>query len=216
MKLPSFLFFTALMMGQSAMAIEEPAFKVLVKADSFEVRQYVPVLIAETLVDGDMDEASNKGFRKIADYIFGNNRAPQTGGSAKIAMTAPVTVEPQSEKIAMTAPVTLSATTADLSKAKQWRVHFVMPAQYTIHTIAQPNNPEVTLKEVPGKFFAVNNYTGFNTSAKVQSKTDELMAWLQQKNIKVLGSPQLSRYDPPWTLPMFRRNEIMIEVEAVH
>lgn len=197
------------------MAIEEPAFKTIVKADNFEVRQYVPVLIAETVVEGDMDEASNKGFRKIADYIFGNNRAAQTGTSAKIAMTAPVTVEPQSEKIAMTAPVTLSASTSDLSNAKQWRVHFVMPAKYTLANIPQPNNPDVKLKEIPGKFFAVNNYTGFNTAARVQSKTDELLAWLQLKNIKTLGSPQLSRYDPPWTLPMFRRNEIMIEIEAV-
>ena len=204
---------TAFMMGQSAMAIEEPAFKIVLKAEAFELRQYAPILIAETLVEGDMDEASNKGFRKIADYIFGNNRSNQSGNSGKIAMTAPVTIEPQSEKIAMTAPVTLSSTGADLSKAKQWRVHFVMPSQYTMSSIPQPNNPDVKLKEVPGKLFAVHSYTGFNTMAKVQSKTDELLAWVQQKNFKPLGTPQLSRYDPPWTLPMFRRNEIMMEVE---
>lgn len=204
---------TAFMMGQSAMAIEEPAFKIVLKAETFELRQYAPMLIAETLVEGDMDEASNKGFRKIADYIFGNNRSNQSGNSGKIAMTAPVTIEPQSEKIAMTAPVTLSTTGADLSKAKQWRVHFVMPSQYTMSSIPQPNNPDVKLKEVPGKLFAVHSYTGFNTMAKVQSKTDELLAWVQQKNFKPLGTAQLSRYDPPWTLPMFRRNEIMMEVE---
>ena len=204
---------TAFMMGQSAMAIEEPVFKVTLKADAFEVRQYAPTLIAETLVEGDMDEASNKGFRRIADYIFGNNRAAQSGSSAKIAMTAPVTVEPQSEKIAMTAPVTMSAATKDMREAKLWRVHFVMPSQYTLSSIPQPNNPDVKLKEVPGKLMAVHSYTGFNTLAKVQSKTDELLSWLQQKNFKAIGAPQLSRYDPPWTLPMFRRNEIMVEVE---
>ena len=204
---------TAFMMGQSAMAIEEPAFKVTLKADAFEVRQYAPTLIAETWVEGDMDEASNKGFRRIADYIFGNNRAAQSGSSAKIAMTAPVTVEPQSEKIAMTAPVTMSAATKDMREAKLWRVHFVMPSQYTLSSIPQPNNPDVKLKEVPGKLMAVHSYTGFNTLAKVQSKTDELLSWLQQKDFKAIGATQLSRYDPPWTLPMFRRNEIMVEVE---
>ena len=204
---------TAFMMGQSAMAIEEPAFKVTLKAEPFEVRQYAPILVAETMVEGDMDEASNRGFRRIADYIFGNNRAVQSGNSAKIAMTAPVTVEPQSEKIAMTAPVTMSAVNNDMREAKLWRVHFVMPSQYTLNTLPQPNNTEVKLKEVPGKLMAVHSYTGFNTLAKVQSKTDELMAWLQQKNFKVIGAPQLSRYDPPWTLPMFRRNEIMVEIE---
>jgi hypothetical protein len=81
--------------SQSAMAIEEPRFTSIFKAGSFEVRQYAPMLVAETVVDGDMDEASTRGFRKIADFIFGNNQSAQTGGSAKIAMTAPVTQEPQ-------------------------------------------------------------------------------------------------------------------------
>jgi hypothetical protein len=70
------------------------------------------------------------------------------------------------------------------------------------------------LREIPGKIFAVNSYTGFNTEARVQSKTDELSAWVSSQKLKPLSSPQLSRYDPPWTLPMFRRNEIMIEIEA--
>jgi hypothetical protein len=213
MNLRKIFLLITLMLGQSAMAIEEPAFKIVLKSDTFEVRQYAPILIAETLVEGDMDEASNKGFRRIADYIFGNNRAAQSGSSAKIAMTAPVTVEPQSEKIAMTAPVTLSAATNEMRDTKLWRVHFVMPSQYTMSTIPHPNNPDVKLKEVPGKLMAIHRYTGFNTLAKVQSKTDELLTWLQQNNFKAIGTTQLSRYDPPWTLPMFRRNEIMVEVE---
>ena len=199
------------------MAIEEPQYKVTLSDGSFEIRQYAPFLIAETLVDGDMDEASNKGFRLIADYIFGNNQVPHSQESSKISMTAPVTIEPLSKKIEMTAPVTLEAVSAasGVQTATKWRVHFVMPSQYNINNIPQPNNPDVKLKEVPGKFFAVNNYSGFNTMGKVQSKTEELLAWLQQKNFKTLGTPQLSRYDPPWTLPMFRRNEIMVEIEAV-
>ena len=198
------------------MAIEEPAFKVISKTGSFEVRQYAPMLVAETTVEGDMDEASNKGFRKIADYIFGNNQSAQSGNAAKIAMTAPVTLEPQSEKIAMTAPVTLSATGQEpgMAASNKWRVHFVMPSQYTLSNIPQPKNPDVKLREIPGKLFAVNSYSGFNTQARVQSKTDELSAWVLTQKMKALSSPQLSRYDPPWTLPMFRRNEIMIEVEV--
>ena len=203
--------------NQSAMAIEEPRFTLVLKSGSFEVRQYAPMLVAETVVDGDMDEASSRGFRKIADFIFGNNQSAQTGGSAKIAMTAPVTQEPQSEKIAMTAPVTMGAAnnTADsnLAGSNKWRVHFVMPSKYTMANIPQPKNADVKLREIPGKYFAVYNYTGFNTKSQVQAKTDELVAWVQEKKLKALSSPQLSRYDPPWTLPMFRRNEIMIEIE---
>jgi hypothetical protein len=202
-----------------AMAIEEPKYDVVLTEGQYELRQYAPMLIAETVVEGDMDEASNKGFRLIADFIFGNN---QVAGAAseKIAMTAPVTVEPQSAKISMTAPVTVEPQHAgthanvNMQTAQQWRINFVMPSRYTLATIPKPNNRAVTLKEVPSKSFVVLKYSGFNTVARVQSKTQEAIEWAAQKHLKVIGTPQLSRYDPPWTLPMFRRNEIMIEVAA--
>jgi len=204
---------------EPAMAIEEPRYDVRLSQAPFELRHYAPVLIAQTLVEGDMDAASNKGFRLIADYIFGNNiaAASEPGSdananqAAKIAMTAPVTVEPQSSKIAMTAPVTLEP---QLGSAQQWRVHFVMPSQYTLANIPKPNNSAVTLHELPSKYVVVHRYSGFNTMARVQEKTDETLAWAKQQSLKVVGTPQLSRYDPPWTLPMFRRNEIMVEVAA--
>jgi hypothetical protein len=196
---------------ESAMAIEEPKYEVRTSQAPFELRHYAPTLIAQTIVDGDMDEASNKGFRLIADFIFGNNLAANSEQAAKIAMTAPVTVEPQSSKIAMTAPVTIEP---QLGSAQQWRVHFVMPSQYTLANIPKPKNSAVTLHELPSKYFVVHRYSGFNTVARVQEKTDEALAWAKQQSLKVIGTPQLSRYDPPWTLPMFRRNEIMVEVAA--
>ena len=196
---------------ESAMAIEEPKYEVRISQAPFELRHYAPTLIAQTLVEGDMDAASNKGFRLIADFIFGNNLAVGSEQAAKIAMTAPVTVEPQSSKIAMTAPVTIEP---QLGSAQQWRIHFVMPSQYTLATIPKPKNSAVTLHELPSKYFVVHRYSGFNTEARVQEKTDEALAWAKQQSLKVVGTPQLSRYDPPWTLPMFRRNEIMVEVAA--
>ena len=210
----------ALLMGflwlESAMAIEEPHYDVIVSHSPFEVRHYTPTLIAQTVVDGDMDTASSKGFRLIADFIFGNNLAVGSDQAAKIAMTAPVTVEPQPSKIAMTAPVTVEPQSSDTSVAgaNQWRIHFVMPSQYTLANIPKPKNSAVTLHELPRKYMVVHRYSGFNTQARVQEKTDEALAWAKQQSLKVVGTPQLSRYDPPWTLPMFRRNEIMVEVAA--
>jgi len=115
------------------MAVEEPKFEVLVQDNKFEVRRYAPVIVAETLVDGDMDVASGKGFRTIADFIFGDNKVPMSEASSKIAMTAPVTMEPQAQasKIAMTAPVSVQPASdgASLVGSKRWRVQFVMPSQ---------------------------------------------------------------------------------------
>ena len=216
LKLPAFLLTLSVLWMGNAMAIEEPTFQVLVSDGSFEIRQYAPMLIAETLVEGDMDEASSKGFRLIADFIFGNNQVSDSQLKSKIAMTAPVTAEPQSSKISMTAPVTLEPTSAAMTMqtAKQWRISFVMPSQYTMENIPKPKNSAVRLKEIPGKYFAVQTYSGFNTLARVQRKTDETVAWAGKRSLKMIGTPQISRYDPPWTLPIFRRNEIMVEISA--
>ena len=199
-----------------AMAIEEPKYEVVTADAQFEVRHYAPILIAETIVEGDMDAASSKGFRLIADFIFGNNQQADSDKKSKIAMTAPVTVEPQSSKIAMTAPVTVEPQAAESSMktSKTWRINFVMPSQYTLATIPKPKNNAVTLREVPSKYFIVHKYSGFNTVSRVQAKTDEAIEWATKRSYKIIGTPQLSRYDPPWTLPMFRRNEIMIEIAA--
>lgn len=197
-----------------AMAIEEPRYEVLVSDGAFELRRYAPMLVAETWVDGDMDAASNKGFRLIADFIFGNNELPGSDQKSKIAMTAPVTIEPQSSKIAMTAPVTVEPQSDDasLESAQRWRIHFVMPSTYTLENIPKPRNEAVRLREVPTKYFVVHKYSWLNTQSRVQQKTQETLQWAQQRSLQVLGAPQLARYDPPWTPPMLRRNEIMVEV----
>lgn len=213
--------------GTHVMATEEPKFELLSKQDAFELRRYPAFVVAETTVEGDMDEASGKGFRAIADYIFGNNTsagATDEKSSEKIAMTAPVAMEPlpaASQKIAMTAPVAMEpmvevapggAPNQQLQGAKRWRVHFVMPTAYTLASLPLPNNPAVQLRQVPSKTWAVLTYSGFNTEAGTQKRTDELLAWLAAQKVKPIGSPQLARYNPPWTLPMLRRNEVMVEV----
>ena len=190
--------------SQTVMAIEEPKFDVIEKTDAFELRAYQPLIVAEVLMDGDMKQASSKGFKLIAEYIFGNNKS-KTGASEKISMTAPVTLEPKSEKVAMTAPVAVQ------KDASKWRVHFVMPRQYTIETLPTPNNSQVSLREVAAKKFAVVRFSGLVGEEKVATKTAELQAWLATKQITPTGTPELARYNPPWTLPFLRRNEILIE-----
>jgi len=181
------------------MAIEEPKYETLLTDGPYEVRKYTPILVAETIAEGDMSEASNKGFRLIADFIFGNNQATGSSGNEKIAMTAPVSVEAQSDDL-------------NIQIAKQWRISFVMPSQYTLATIPKPKNSAVNLREIAAKYFVVYRYSGFNSDSRVQSKTEETIKWAIKKDLKIIGKPQLSRYDPPWTLPMFRRNEIMVEI----
>lgn len=197
---------TLLMCSNAAMAIEEPKFTLLEKEQSFELRQYESKLIAEVLVDGDMSEASSKGFKLIADFIFGNNTA-QSGKSEKISMTAPVAVKASAEKISMTAPVGLQQSN------KGWRLYFVMPSQYTLQTLPKPNNPQVSIKLIPAKKFAVVRFSGLVGEERMTIKQAALNQWIERQNLKALSNPELARYNPPWTLPFLRRNEIMVEVE---
>ncbi len=202
---------TILLFARVAMAIEEPKYSVVEKSGSFELRAYVPMVVAETLVDGDLDDASSAGFRCIADYIVGNNTA-RAGGSEKISMTAPVNMAPKSEKISMTAPVGMQAKTenAGLDNTNQWRMYFVMPSQYTLETLPTPNNPAVTLRAIPVSRMAVLRFSGLAGEEKTAKKTAELLAWLKSKQISPIGEPELARYNPPWTLPFLRRNEVMV------
>ena len=191
------------------MAIEEPAFKIVLKSEAFEVRQYAPMLVAETLVDGDMDEASTKGFRKIADYIFGNNRANQTGAAAKIAMTAPVEQSSQGEKIAMTAPV-------EQSKADGvYRVGFVVPRKYNRETVPKPTDPRVSIREVPARTVAVWRYSGRWTEENFREHEQDLRRAVQARGLQAVSgdSAIIARYDAPFIPWFMRRNEVLIPLE---
>ena len=186
------------------MATEEPQFSVLEKTPPFELRSYAPMILAEVKVEGDLEEASSQGFRLIAAYIFGQNQV-----SEKIAMTTPVAIEeqiPKSAKIAMTSPVSIE------SNAGQWIVSFVMPAQYTMENLPKPLNSKVQLRQIPAVKRAVISFSGFYNANKVAERTLELEEWMKTKNLQTASAPKFARYNPPWTLPFMRRNEIMIDV----
>ena len=186
------------------MATEEPQFSVLEKTPPFELRSYAPMILAEVKVEGDLEEASGQGFRLIAAYIFGQNQV-----SEKIAMTTPVAIEgqaPKSAKIAMTTPVSIE------SNAGQWIVSFVMPAEYTMESLPKPLNSKVQLRQIPAVKRAVISFTGLYNANKVAERTMELEEWMRTKNLPAASAPKFARYNPPWTLPFMRRNEIMIDV----
>jgi hypothetical protein len=186
------------------MAVEQPEYIVLEKSGRCELRRYPPLLVAEVSVEGRFDEISGKGFRLIADFIFGNN-SNQSGAGEKIAMTAPVTVEPSLEEIKLDALVTQQQAVG------KWRMYFVMPARYTLQSLPVPNNPLVQLRQIPARNVAVIAFPGLVKTAATQSKTRELLAWMEEKRLEPTSNFELARYNPPWTLPFLRRNEIMVE-----
>lgn len=206
---PYLLLSGLLLISGETMAIEETSYTVLSQVEDFELRRYDEQLVAQTWVSGDQDTASRQGFKILADYIFGNNTAP-SGESSKISMTAPVTMQSDnlngqaSQKIAMTAPVSMQQNNG------KWRVQFTMPSQYTMQTLPKPNNPDVKIVQVPAQTYGVIKFSGLAGSKKVAKKTETLKSWMQTQKLVITGTPELARYNPPWTLPFMRRNEVMM------
>lgn len=186
---------------------EEPRHEVLARLEpDIEIRSYGRRLAAETEVAAANEEASrNAAFRPLFDYISGENRA-----AAKIAMTAPVAVESaQAEKVAMTAPVVTSA-----AEPGRYTMRFFLPASYTLETAPQPTDPRVHLVEVPAETLAVLRFSGTPTQSAVEARKAELLARLGPSAWKAAGEPVAFFYDPPWTVPFLRRNEVAVPVKA--
>ncbi len=178
--------------------VDEPKFEVLSRDGEVEVRRYAPTIVAVTVVEGEREAALNEGFRRLAGYIFGKNRK-----RSKIEMTAPVSATP-SEKIAMTAPVS-ATTTGDGT----YRVTFTMPPGSTLETLPEPDDERVTLEAVPGRDFAALRFSGRAKAAAIEEHTAELLAWAARTGREFEGAPTLAQYDPPFTMPLMRRNEIL-------
>jgi len=183
---------------------EQPGYKVVESlGESTEIRAYEPRVAAEARVENeDLDEGRDAAFRLLFDYITGSNRT-----AAKIAMTVPVESTGTSEKIAMTAPVE-SSRTGD----NRVYMRFFLPARFDRETAPRPLDPRITIVDVPVQTVAVLRFSGFGGEDTVAEKKRELLRSLATTSWKPLSDSVVYSYDPPWTLPFFRRNEVVVAV----
>jgi hypothetical protein len=181
---------------------EKVQYTVLTKSNNFELRDYPPHLVAETVVDGTLEEAGNKAFNRLFSYISGKNRSQN-----KIAMTAPVSQKAAAEKIAMTAPV------GQQRAAAGWTVSFAMPASYALETLPLPEDTDVKLRQIPAQHMAAVQYSGTWSERRYLEYKQELESWIQKSGFRINGEPVWARYNPPFTPWFLRRNEILIPVE---
>lgn len=182
--------------------VETPGYQVIASEDDKQIRKYHSYIEARTVVPGNYEEAGDEAFRRLFDYISGENVSGE-----EIEMTAPVTQEKKGEKIEMTAPVKQTPTD------KGWSMGFVLPAEYDITNAPRPVNEDIRLIRVPPTTRAVLRYSGFTGEEKILRLANQLANWAESKGFKTIGKPVSARYDPPWTIPFLRRNEIWIEVE---
>jgi hypothetical protein len=191
-------------MGISALTergIKEPRYEVERKADGYEVRYYESYLVAAAYVPPATRQPLRAGFRMLSDYIGGANK-----GSLKIAMTAPVLQEDAGAEIPMTKPVLrLNAPTGSV-------VAFVLPADYTLQTAPVPENPDIRIREVAARRVAVMRFSGYASDETIDKKSKKLFSWLAREGLEPEGALRAAYYNPPWTPPFMRRNEVMVDL----
>lgn len=185
------------------MATEEAAYTVVERDGRFEIRDYAPQVIAETVEEGELEEAGNRAFSRLFGYISGGNRS-----RGKVAMTAPVSQEPLRERIAMTAPV------GQQRAEGKWAVSFTMPASYTLETLPEPEDSKVRLRQVPARRIAAVRYSGSWSAKGYLRHLAELESWIRRRGSVSVGEPIWARYNAPFTPWFLRRNEILIPIDA--
>ena len=166
----------------NAMAVEEVEYETIKVNEVYEVRKYSDRLAIETLSTN-----QNSGFRKLFNYISGNNQ--------------------KNEEIKMTAPVT------QVKKNGKMTMQFYLPAKFNKENTPSPSNSDVKLLDIKGGYYAVIKYSGRASDGNFIKHKDILEEELKKNNILILGPPIKATYNGPFTLPMLRRNEAMFEID---
>lgn len=165
---------------------KEPTYKVLETHGKIELREYDPFLVAEVEISGERKEAIRNGFRLLAPFIFGENQS-----KAKIPMHIPVTQQ---------------------KLGSLWKIHFMLPKEYSEQNIPRPNSPEIKICAISAAHFAVILFSGTPSEEQLQTYTHKLEIFCQTHQLQTDGPPIFAFYNPPWTLPFLRRNEVMYKL----
>lgn len=185
---------------------EEPRYRVIeTLSEDIELRRYPPRLAAEVELEGtEGGVPRGAAFRVLFDYISGKNRS-----AAEIAMTVPVETKADAETIEMTAPVETS-----IADDGAFRMRFFLPASYDRESAPEPLDPRVRLVTLPEQDLAVIRFSGPGGEVAVTKKTDELLQRLGETAWRPAGAVSALFYDPPWTIPFLRRNEVAVPVNG--
>ena len=201
--IPFSLFLAACSLVGVRSGTEQTGYRVEQSLDGgIELRLYEERVYAETVVSRSDDGHRSAAFRALFDYISGGN-AP----ADEIAMTTPVSSSLPGTEIAMTAPVQTSG--GDDS----YRMRFFLPETYRMETAPKPLDARVRLGAVPPRREAVLRFTGSTSDAAVEASMTKLLDGLARDGWRAAGEPVAYFYDPPWTLPFLRRNEVAVTVE---
>lgn len=188
--------------------ISGPEYTVVSRGEGYEIRDYEAYRVASTSMSKvgepySMDDLTKGGaaFNALAAYLFGAN------DEGKI--------------MEMTTPVSTTS-------IGEMRFYLKKNGMTSDASFPEPLSPEegfneqgiVRVVDVPPARVAVAKFTGFVTDGEVQRQKDALLSSLAIDGVEV-DAPHgavvphiVFQYNPPYTIPIVRRNEIAIPVRS--
>jgi hypothetical protein len=170
-------------------------FRLLEKYKDFELREYLPCVLAEVRVSADYSSASSAAFGHLFRYISKGNRAQ--------------------EAISMTAPV-IAAQRGDAASDNEWFVSFVMPSGSRFGQLPQPNDPQVILRELDIEVCVAKSFSGRATNQLSKKKSNELRLAAGKANLKLSDETRICRFDAPFKPGFLHYNEIVIPISKTN
>ncbi len=175
---------------------EEPRYAVVERLDrGVEVRAYEPRTAVETDARGQQDGAA---FGRLFRYITGANT-----GETRIAMTTPV--ETGGRMIAMTIPVEQGA---------GGTMRFYLPHKVVEAGAPEPTEPGVRIVRIPSERLAVLRFSGSAEPEARRRQAEILTRALDAAGKRAAGPPFFMGYDPPFSIPFLRRNEVAVRLSS--
>lgn len=157
-------------------------YELLFEDGKFEIRYYPPAVMASVKMQGTYESMKKNGFNMLAGYIFGGNDK-----SRKISMTTPVRVRTDKEEGGMS---------------------FVMPAEFELDTLPEPDNDRVLLHKTNPAYVASLRFRGFANNRKIASKKEQLKNILENIGFEKIGRFEYLGYSSPYKM-LNRRNEVV-------
>ncbi|MCY4348853.1 MAG: heme-binding protein [Thiotrichales bacterium] len=198
-------------------AAEEPQYRVIESDGEIEIRHYEAFTVARTVVDAPFDDAIRRGFQRLFDYITGANRR-----QTDIEMTAPVLVNVDSDRADATAPIGFlprrgthpgSGRAPDDGGMVGWTTSFVLPPGYTRESAPIPDDSTIAIIDIDAQRVASITFSGRLRNHAAETYRQDLARWLDRRGIEHLNDWRIAGYNPPWTIPAFRRNEVLVTLQ---
>jgi len=75
-----------------------------------------------------------------------------------------------------------------------------------------PNDSKVKLLSLGARRYVVIRFSGSGNDENIRHHLAILQKHVDEQDMSIVGHPVMAFYNPPWTLPFLRRNEIWLEI----